>query len=204
MKTTILVFALLFVSNPVFASTLSVEDFEGGLGAWPVVGHGIITADPLNPNNSVLSFSSTYAAGDIFSTELSVVPGNRYVLHFDYLGMVSGQSKPDNLGGYIGYSDGERGQLKWLGGTDLCDSAEVDIIDDSQWHSYSIDFSPHEEFENPFTHIRIMAEDWNGNAGQCPPDNIAGDVYFDNIVVTEYNPVGSSDKSWGSIKALYR
>ena len=204
MKTSILVLVLACFSSSSFAATLLVEDFESDLANWPIVGHGILTEDPLDPGNNVLSFSATHAAGDIFSIEIAVVPGNRYVLYFDYLGMVSTQSKPENLGGYIGYSDGPRDQLKWLGGTDLCDSAEVDIVDDSQWHSYSVDFSPHDEFALTFTHIRIMVEDWNGNAGQCPPDNIAGDVFFDNIVIMEYDPVGNNDKSWGAIKALYR
>lgn len=203
MKLFTICLSLLCFSTPGLSDTIFNDGFEDGLGAWPISSHGIVVSDPMSANNQVLSFNGTHAAGDVFSSPIPVSISYRYVLKFDYLGVVGNQSQPDNLGGYIGISDSTRSQLQWLCATELCDSAFLGIVDDSQWHSYAFEFSPHEYFSAPFTSIRIMVEDWNGNAGQCPPDNIWGDVFFDNIELIRFDPVPNTVSSWGEIKTLY-
>ena len=178
-------------SIPTSAESLFFDDFESGLSAWPISSHGVVVDDPLMPGNSVLSFTGTDAAGDAFSPEFIAHSNYRFVLTFRYLGLVDDQPTPDNLGGYIGYCDGPNIQEDWLGGTDLCDSEDFEMIDDGQWHSYAFEFSPYDLFTEPFTTIRLMVEDWNGGAGHCPPDNLAGDV-------------SNSESTWGSVKRLYR
>ena len=46
----------------------------------------------------------------------------------------------------------------------------ISLIDDGQWHSYSITFNS--PIGQP---VRLMLEDWDGSNG------VAGDAYFDNL-----------------------
>ena len=114
---------LFWVAAICFAShsqgtTLFVDDFEGGLGAWQGKGGGshnaTIVSDPLQGDNA-MTFTALNSAGDIFTTSnnFSGATGNNYILEFDYLGTCGN----GNCGGFIGYSQGLPGSHVWLGGT---------------------------------------------------------------------------------------
>ena len=172
---------------------LFVDGFEGDLSQW--VGkeeeggshHGVIVDDPLQPGNHVLSFTERVAAGDVFGPEVTVTEGYTYVLTFDYLGLPIPGSPAGNLGGTVGFAEDTPGRVRWLAGTTLGSGIEDDpLIDDGQWHTYSIGFhvfdtvdykgqvfSPGDPPSN--NTIRVMLEDYS-----VPP----GDVFFDNIQLT--------------------
>ncbi len=187
----IIVILLLF---PWFSARLSgqppaifSDDFEGTLSKW--VGKdggthtGTIVQDPLDPSNHVVTFAGLTASGDIFSSEISVDPEHFYVLEFDYLGLPIEGTPEDNTGGTIGIADDTPGGGgAWLAGTINANNIRVELIDDGNWHSYSISIAPYEDFTVTNGDIRIMVEDWYGQ----PPDyptGVIGDVFFDNITL---------------------
>jgi len=155
------------------------EDFESGLAQWVgrVTGHHAqIVPDPLNTGNSVVNFTRTVAAGDLFSVLIPVEEGVEYELRFDYLGLPQEGSLPDNLGGFIGVSDGLPGAEVWLFGPAANQAAHLrDLAEDGHWHSYSAAFRPSSMFVLPDGTIRILLEDGEGEG------SIPGDAYFDNI-----------------------
>ncbi len=158
------------------ATTLFAEDFGGDLFGWTGTGggshNGEITADPLSAGNGVLHFTGLNSAGDIFTTSTSFSStGNQFILDFDYLGT------NNNSGGFIGYSYGLPGNHVWLSGSDTNypgTSTWPDIlIGDNTWNHYSIAFT------SASSSIHLMLEDFIGS------DNVAGNAYFDNIVLTD-------------------
>ncbi len=166
------------------------EDFEGDLSQWVgKVGeahHGIIVDDPLRPDNLVLTFTARNWAGDMFGPEISVIPGQKYVLSFEYLG-VPGYGPADNLGGFIGFAEDRPGFHRWLAGTEWCCGAEdAPLVDDGEWHTYSLEFDPYTAPDGTYrvpsnNTIRVMLEDFARSSG-----GLAGDVAFDNILLTTY------------------
>ena len=161
------------------------EDFEDDLSQWVGKGegahNGVIVEDPLRPGNHVLTFTALNAGGDVFGSEVMVTPGQTYILMFDYLGLPDRGGQPGNLGGFVGFAEDTPGQHRWPAGTVLCCGGEDDpLIDDGEWHTYSIVIDPFEP--GPFysglpsgNTIRVMLEDFSGSGG------VAGDVFFDNI-----------------------
>lgn len=115
------------------AQTLFSEDFEGDLSQWVGKGsglhHGIIVENPLRPGNHVLTFTALNAAGDIFGSEVSVTPGQKLVLSFEYLGIPTLGGNLGNLGGFIGFAEDTPGGHRWLAGTVLCCGGESDPVD---------------------------------------------------------------------------
>ena len=161
------------------------EYFEGGLGQWTgrVTGHHAqIVPDPLNSGNSVVNFTRTVAAGDLFSVALALDVDVAYTLTFDYLGLPQAGSLPNNLGGFLGISDEIPGDHFWLYGP-AANTAEHlrDLIEDGSWHSYSVTFTPSALITTTGGDFRIMIEDGEG-AGSLP-----GDAYFDNIELRNAN-----------------
>lgn len=149
------------------------ENFEGSLSAWTQrdASHpdGVIVADPLRTGNHVLAFSRTMGSGSLFSTDLVKSNGD-FTFAFDYLGLARPGSVAGDIGGYLGVSKGFNGSNQyWLAGTGSYNTP-IDLIDDGQWHSYSITF--HSPIGQP---VRLMLEDWDGSNG------VAGDAYFDNL-----------------------
>jgi len=149
------------------------ENFEGSLSAWTQrnASHpdGVIVADPLRTGNHVLSFSRTMGSGSLFSTDQVKSDGN-FTFAFDYLGLARPGSVAGDIGGYLGVSKGLNGSNQyWLAGTGNY-ATPINLIDDGQWHSYSITFSS--PIGKP---VRLMLEDWDGSRG------VAGDAYFDNL-----------------------
>jgi hypothetical protein len=140
--------------------------------------HGVVVDDPLRPGNHVLTFTALNGAGDIFGTEVTVLPGAKYILSFEYLGIYGGPpAVPGDLGGFIGFADEKPGNHIWLAATVLSGGAQDDpLIDDGQWRSYAIEFDPFAYLGSiPDNAIGVMIEDWVGSAG------VPGDAYFDNV-----------------------
>jgi chitinase len=161
------------------------EDFEAGLEQWtgrppPRDHYAQIVDDPLRPGNSVVNFTRTVAAGDLFTLPIPVDVTKQYKLTFEYLGLPSEGSLPDNLGGFLGVGDGIPGDHYWLYGPVMNPAThESDLIDDGQWHSYEAIFIPSELIAAPDGEIRIMIEDGEG-IGSLPED-----ACFDNIQLFE-------------------
>jgi RNA polymerase sigma factor (sigma-70 family) len=144
------------------------------------VHHGTVVADPLRPQNRVLTFTELSANGDVFSA-VSIPVANtsqQYILSFDYLGLSPDGSR--NLGGFLGLAasvdDWEQGRI-WVAGTDptgISPPSGVLLSDDSEWHHYEIDLSSWIQ-QNNLQSFHLMMEDWRDRGG------VPGDVYFDNI-----------------------
>lgn len=159
------------------ASPLSLmsADFEGDLSAWterdPLNPTAAIVADPLaSGRGQVLTFQRVGSSGTLFSSEAVTSVGGKFVLTFDYLGLM-GQNggTPGDLGGYIGVVTGMDGTGLWVGGTGA-QVTPLNLIDDGEWHSYSYIFTA--EWSDT---VRVMAQDWDGSGA------VANNVYFDNI-----------------------
>ena len=166
----ILLLASASISN---ASTLFFEDFESGLSQWDDTYHGLnaqTVTDPLNSNNQVLNFKNRQSGGDLFSSNaFTSTTNNSYILSFDYLGTCT----TNNCGGFIGISaNTTAGSHSWLGGTG---NGYPDLLPDTgMWEHVSISFT------SSFA-IHLMLEDFVSS------NNIAGDAYFDNILLTDAN-----------------
>lgn len=177
------------------------EDFEGDLSAWATVGHGTLVADPLDPNNQVLTFDATANSGNMWSNPMPVTAGTTYVFQFRYLGNAGGA----DTGGYLWLVDPLYGNVAscpvW--GTQP-ENSNYELIDDGQWHTYQLVFQVTDYFNPPSGELAITVEDWDGAAGSNPPPNVAGDAFFDDMQVYELGAVAVEGASWGSVKASYR
>jgi hypothetical protein len=153
------------------------ENFEGTLASWfdrnPASPDAKITTDPLNSANHVLAFNTIMGSGSVFTNTLVASSGS-YTLSFDYLGMPGRGGNAGDLGGYIGVSLGGNGSNQyWAGGTGSYPTP-LSLIDDGAWHHYTLTFN------SPIGQaVRVMVEDWDGSYG------VAGDAYFDNIVLRD-------------------
>jgi len=209
-----LVVSLVIPGNSL-ASLHFSDNFEAGLSQWVGKsggGHqGIVVADPLQPGNQVLTFTGVNTGGDVFSSEIDVIPGLTCVLRFDYLGLAKPGSVAGDFGGTVGFAEewiavypvGHR----WLAGTSTLDGVEDDpLIDDGNWHTYTIHFDPFAPGPfptfyagaptNPTSNtIRIVLEDFEW----CGP--VAGDAFFDNISLTQV-PEPSALAIWPLLGAL--
>lgn len=155
-----------FLPAAASATTLFFEDFEGDLSQWGPNYSGVIVNDPLDGGNKALAFRLLKGGGDIFSQWINNPTGS-YILSFDYLG----RCDTDNCGGFI-----KTEFLPWQGTT----APYPDTLPDTrQW--------VHLEFAyTGGIHDRIIIEDWIGSYGR------AGDVFFDNIELTD---AGGSTRS---------
>ena len=125
--------------------TLFSDDFEGPqwVGKGGGAHNGVVVDDPLREQNRVLTFTALNSGGDIFGSEVTVTPGQIYVLSFEYLGRPGFGGVPEDLGGFIGFADDTPGFHRWLAGTSACCGGEDDLlIDDDQWRTYTIEFDP--------------------------------------------------------------
>lgn len=175
------IFAIVFVPNLFDVShvrgqdLLFSDDFEGNLSQWTGKGgsshQGVIVEDPLDSGNQVLTFTGLNDAGDMFGSGINVTAAQTVILSFDYLGLAEGGSIPDDLGGFIGYSEGLYDPI-WVAGTRGAPYPVLDLIDDGNWHRYVITL--------PYISdtFRIVLEDYSSSGG------IPGDAYFDNVEVT--------------------
>lgn len=152
------------------------DNFQNGLSGWtdrkPTKLEAGLFVDPLNPSNKVMGFNRLGAAGSVFSKTVVTSPDSVFTLSFDYLGLPGRGGVAGDLGGYIGVAASVSNLLGfWVGGTGIWPTP-VNLIDDGQWHSYS--YTWRSFITNQ---LRVMTEDWVGSGG------VAGDVFFDNIVL---------------------
>ena len=200
---TALAFCVALPASPAAAQALFFEDFEGDLSQWvprdfnphPALPSGTaeIVDDPIRVGNRVLTFDKVTFGADIVSSEWDVAPGNCYIINFEYLGI--GPFPSAGSGGTIGFS--QRTDIfggafhRWLVGTFkilVPGGIEDDpLIDDDQWHTYSIVFDP---FVDGASGIgtrdgagknRVIVEDYGGGPGIKK----TRDAFFDNIRVSE-------------------
>ena len=172
-----------FVANTVAAETLFSDNFEDPhLSQWVGKGggahHGVVVNDPLRPGNHVRTFTELNWAGDVYGPALPVTPGQSYFVRFEYLGLLDPHSgaHAGNLGGFVGFADDTPGQHRWLAGTALIGGAEDDpLLDNGQWHTYTVRFDPFATFTPQGNAIRVMLEDFLESQG------VAGDAFFDNL-----------------------
>lgn len=167
------------LNSGVFASPIFTENFEGNLSLWTGKSggahHGLITTDPLNSGNNVLTFTATNSGGDIFTTAaFNLVAGQQYSVSFDYLGL-PGQI-PGGSGGFAGLAQDYPGTHLWYYGTNTTSGASPILVDDGQWHSYTYDFIASPQTGNS---IHLMFEDY-----RYPGTNVAGDAFFDNVQIS--------------------
>ena len=161
------------------------ENFEASLSGWVQRDasnpDGEIVVDPLNANNHSLAFTRTMGSGSIFTSDQITSATGKYTFSFDYLGLPRAGSVADDLGGYLGVSEGFHGSSQtWLAGTGSY-GTPIALIDDGQWHSYSI------TFDSPIGQpVRMMLEDWDGSYG------VAGDAYFDNLRLNDADVAAAS------------
>ena len=160
------------------ADILFSDDFENGLGQWTGKNggphNGVLVVDPFGSQNTVLSFNGLESGGDMFlANTLRIDPNETYRLSFDYLGLAQEGSRPDDTGGYVGFSVGTPDLHTWHWATGAASNASDVLIDDGQWHSYNFEFTG---ADLGIGHtVRLMLEDFSGSAG------VYGDAYFDNI-----------------------
>ena len=190
------------------AAPLFVDDFEGNLAAWTgqtALGgahNGIIVVDPLNAGNNVLSFSALGSAGDVFTVQqFALTPGLTYQISFDYLGDPTQGGVPGDLGGFAGISQDFAGPHTWYYATAGISGAADALVDNGVWAHYIFQFTVPVSFSSgggSGSNIRLMFEDFVGSGG------VAGDVYFDNVQISEAVPEPTSVLLLGtSLVALF-
>ncbi|BCL61652.1 hypothetical protein DGMP_23450 [Desulfomarina profundi] len=174
--------AFFLCSSQVSAMTVFSDNFESGsLSQWTAktgsVYHGQIVSDPVGGTNNVMNFFGMNSGGDIFTSGPGFAAGD-YWLSFDYYGNTEAFNIPNNqnTGGYVGISQGFAGIHSWKYATGTASGAQDVLIDDNSWHSYTFNFTAPWAFH-------LMLEDFRGSGGG------AGDAYFDNIILSDTNPV---------------
>jgi hypothetical protein len=200
-----IVFLLLVCAFPAVSQSQVVlldEDFEGDLSAWEVIGYGIAVADPLVPENQVLSFTGNANSGNMWSYPLSVNGSTTYVISFRYLGNAGGA----DTGGYLWLVDPLYGNVNscpvW--GTQP-ENSNFELIDDGQWHTYRLEFHVTDFFTPASGELLVTVEDWDYAAWTNPlPPIFAGDAFFDDIQIYELGALETESATWGEVKALFR
>jgi hypothetical protein len=174
--------AFFLCSSQVSAMTVFSDDFESGdLSQWTgktgLSHHGQIVSDPAGGiNEHAMNFFALNSGGDIFTSATEFGAGE-YWLSFDYFGNTEAfGSGNQNTGGYVGISQGFAGIHSWKYATGTASGAQDVLIDDNSWHSYTFNFTAPWAFH-------LMFEDFSGSGGG------AGDAFFDNISLSDTNPV---------------
>ena len=164
-------FATWVHANPL---TMMSASLEGDLSAWternPALPSAMIVADPLaSGRGNVLTFQQVGYSGTLFSNEAVTSGNGKFLLSFDYLGLLTRGGTPGDLGGYIGVVTAIDGSGLWVGGTGSYPTP-LNLIDDGEWHSYS--FVVRSEWGPT---LRVMVEDWDGSG------SAVRNAFFDNI-----------------------
>lgn len=185
MKRVVLSALMFLVPASASATTITIDNFENGnLNAW-TSGSGQIVVDPLGGPNHAVHFTSRVSGGDIWTTQTFTTPGNDWWLSWDYLGLQDGTQ----TGGFIGWDTDQQfaGTERWLGGAAIGGGADIAMASDGTWHHYTIHLHRGSAPANlPAGAVFFKLEDWDQT-----PDNIAGNAYFDNIVITDVDPNGA-------------
>jgi hypothetical protein len=165
------------------------EDFESeSLAQWVGRGGGkpraAVAEDPLHVLNHVLAFTSLNADSDVFGPVVKVQRGEKYLLHFDYLGrwdLPPAAGQDVELGGTIGFTDDPDHPQQWLAGSAAGTSGipkEPRLVDDGLWHTYDIVFDPYATSAPAGDTIRLVLEKL------VTSQAVPGDPFFDNIQLT--------------------
>ncbi|HUL71868.1 MAG TPA: PEP-CTERM sorting domain-containing protein [Vicinamibacterales bacterium] len=180
--------ALVYVPAVASAAPITIDNFESGnLNAWKSGSSGQIIVDPLNAANHVLHFTVRGDGGDIWTANTYAATGNDWWFSFDYLGQPTSPNNVPGLdsGGAIGWDTDQSyaGNERWLGATTPVPvpSADALLIDDGAWHHYVIHLVRGVNLTNGPVYFK--AEDW------VRSDAVAGNAYFDNIAITDVNPL---------------
>jgi hypothetical protein len=169
----------------VFEDTFESSNLSQWIGQAGTPHHGQIVADPLNPANHVLTFTTVNSAGDTFSA--ASIPAStssrRYILSFDFLALPLVTIPPVEYGGFAGIKTAPGWGLPhyWVAGTylpalNVPASVATVLSTDGRWHHYEIDFTEIIS-SNSMLAFQVMLEDWYDRG------SIPGDVYFDNVRV---------------------
>ena len=176
-KRAALLVVLIFVLGNAPLAPISIDNFENGnLNAWTAGSTGQIVVDPLNGSNHALHFTALGDGGDIWTAATYAATGNDWWLIFDYLG-----TPGTNTGGSIGWDTDTAyaGTERWLASTAV-GAADFPLTDDGAWHHYVIHLIRGTNLVAGPVYFKM--EDWQG------ADKIAGNAYFDNIVITDVDP----------------
>ena len=186
-KRVILSGLMLLVPALASATTITIDNFENGnLNAW-TSNHGQIVADPLNASNHVVHFTSRISGGDIWTTQSFAPSGNDWWLSWDYLGSPAGPQ----TGGAIGLDPDQQNAgpgEHWLGAaSNTCGNcADMIMTGDGTWHHYVAHMTRTGGTPNmPAGPVFFKLEDWD------QADLVAGNAFFDNIVLTDVDPNGN-------------
>jgi hypothetical protein len=182
LKRAALLAAIMCVPTFAFATTIAIDNFENGnLNAWTPGSNGQIVADPLNSSNHALNFNALGDGGNIWTAATYAATGSDWWFSFDYLGYPRGT----NTGGFIGWDTDTlyAGNERWLAGTTASGGPDLLLTDDGAWHHYLIHLIRGTNLTNGPVYFK--AEDWQG------ADAIVGNAYFDNIGITDVNPVST-------------
>lgn len=167
-----------------FSETAEAGNLDQWTGQFNFPHQGLIVDDPLRLGNRVITFSDLNLGGAIFSQSAFHLPdGQAFRISFEYLGLPSPNSVPDDTGGFFGMSEDFPGNHMWYYGTSTLFASPTYsdvLVDDAAWHSYTFDFTPPMFGLNNDLHL--MFEDWVGSNG------VPGDAYFDNIVLESVTP----------------
>jgi hypothetical protein len=167
--------------------TLFSDDFESGLVKWNPLGTAVLVADPADPlsGNHVLRFNGLGSGGDIYSANSFFAPSQIYTITFDYFSAGKKGLPTNDLGGFVGIGDGKPGNHTWIAGTQASyPGIKQQLVHNGTWTTYSITVDANTEtfyYGNVALKgkpLYIFLEDFVGS------DQIAGNVYFDNIAVT--------------------
>ena len=157
--------AALFVSAQTIATPIFFDDFESAsLNQWLTPGSGQIVPDSLVPANNVLSFQGLGSGGDMF-TAMDLAGGN-YFLSLDILGTCS----TGLCGGFAGIDD-QSGEQWLIGDGSWGGPVALNIANNGAWQHVEVSFTAN----GPF---RLKLEDFTWSS-------IAGDMYLDNICVSD-------------------
>ena len=133
----------------------SLSDFLGKGGSAPSA-----RQQTYNGMANAIGFSRCQSGGDLFSKHTF---SGAVTVRFQFAGYE---------GGFMGYSQDWPGSHYWPIATQSYDGHQrIWLHTDGQWRTYV------DKFTCPYSHCRIMLEDWAGSGGSC------GNVWFANFQV---------------------
>lgn len=196
--------ATVAITGAATATSVFNDDFESGsLANWTGKSFGahsaVIVVDPVNNANHAITFNTLESVGELFSaTAFEFADADTYEVSFDYLGHAKAGSVANNLGGFVGFSQGTPGSHTWMYGTDATSGAAPDLIDDGAWRTYTFLVDGATAFGGGATGFHLMFEDFVGSGG------VAGDAFFDNITVNAVPSPGAGILAAGGFVMVTR
>src|SRR5574343_1766237 len=156
----LLVSAMLGCASQASATTTYFTENFQNLDAWTTKGDSSASVSA-----GVLSFAANNSGGDIF-TKATFASGS-YV-DFDYKGVAEVDG-----GGFVGFSVGLPGDHAWLAGAYLGFPTANNLINDGEWHHYSIKL---EGFDVGHVMLEQYGAPDGGSYGQFRNLSVSGDA----------------------------